>query len=153
MAEIERKSAKVLLITSELDVLLLSSFDPDNPGRPRYWFAVGGGLEEGETLEETAVREVYEETGFHLTDVGMPIMTRHASFDFEGDHYEQEETYFVAWVERFTPSDDGWTELERRATSGHRWWSIEELSSTEAVVYPEQLSELLRSIARPDRLR
>jgi 8-oxo-dGTP pyrophosphatase MutT (NUDIX family) len=64
------KSAKVLLITSELDVLLLSSLDPGNPGRPRYWFAVGGGVEEGETLEETAVREVYEETGFRLSDVG-----------------------------------------------------------------------------------
>jgi hypothetical protein len=45
MAEIERKSAKVLLITPELDVLLLSSLDPGNPGRPRYWFAVCGGVE------------------------------------------------------------------------------------------------------------
>jgi 8-oxo-dGTP pyrophosphatase MutT (NUDIX family) len=152
MAEIERKSAKVLLITPELDVLLLSSLDPSNLDRPRYWFAVGGGVEEGETLEEAAVREVFEEAGFRLSNVGTPILTRHASFDFEGDHYEQEETCFVAWVERFTPSADGWTELERRATSGHRWWSIEELSSTDAVVYPERLSELLRSIARPDWL-
>jgi 8-oxo-dGTP pyrophosphatase MutT (NUDIX family) len=153
MAEIERKSAKVLLITPELDVLLLSSLDPGNPDRGRYWFAVGGGVEEGETLEETAVREVFEETGFVLSDVGTPIMTREASFDFEDDHYEQRETYFVAWVDRFTPSADGWTELERRASSGHRWWSIEELSSTDAVVYPEELAPLIRSLVRPDQPR
>jgi 8-oxo-dGTP pyrophosphatase MutT (NUDIX family) len=152
MAIIERTSAKVLLVTASLDVLLFSSLDPGNPDRPRHWFAVGGGVEAGETLAETAVREVREETGLELSDVGSPVLTRHASFDFEGDLYEQDETYFVAWVERFAPSTDGWTELELRTTSGHRWWSIEELRTTTEVVYPERLAELLEMLTRPRHL-
>jgi 8-oxo-dGTP pyrophosphatase MutT (NUDIX family) len=150
MALIERTSAKVLLVTSSLDVLLFSSLDPGKPNRPRHWFAVGGGVEDGESLEQTAVREVHEETGLELSDVGSPVLTRHASFEFEGDHYEQDEIYFVAWLERFVPSTDGWTELERRTTSGHRWWSIEELRATTEVIYPEELAELLETLTRPD---
>ncbi len=152
MALIQRTSAKVLLVTSSLEVLLFSSLDPGKPDRPRHWFSVGGGVEDGETLEETAIREVREETGLVLSDVGRLVLTRHASFDFEGDHYEQDETYFVAWVERFVPSPDGWTELERHSTSSHRWWSIQELTSTTEVIYPEHLAELLEKLACPDSL-
>lgn len=143
MANVERVAAKVLLVTAELDVLLFSSVDPGDPSRPGHWFAVGGGVEHGETLEEAAVREVFEETGLRLFQVGSPLFTRHVAFDFEGDQYEQDETYFVAWVERFTPSTEGWTELEHRTVAGHRWWSVEELARTDATVYPEQLVELL----------
>jgi 8-oxo-dGTP pyrophosphatase MutT (NUDIX family)/predicted GNAT family acetyltransferase len=95
VGNIERSAAKVLLVTPQLDVLLFSSLDPGDPSRPRYWFATGGGVESGETLQEAAIREVFEETGLELPDVGSPLFTRHATFDFEDDHYEQEETYFA----------------------------------------------------------
>jgi 8-oxo-dGTP pyrophosphatase MutT (NUDIX family) len=146
---IERTSARVLLVTSNLDVLLFSSLDPGDPDRPRHWFAVGGGIEDGESLEEAALREVLEETGHRLSKVGERVVTRHASYDFEGEHYEQEETIFVAWVERFEPSTDHWTEVERRADARHQWWSIDELTDTDEVVWPENLAALLRSLNVP----
>jgi hypothetical protein len=36
-----------------------------------------------------------------------------------------------------------WTAFEREVMVEHRWWSREELSRTEATVWPENLSEML----------
>ncbi|HEY7742012.1 MAG TPA: dihydroneopterin triphosphate diphosphatase [Burkholderiales bacterium] len=61
-------SVLVVVYTPELDVLLLERAD-----RPGFWQSVTGSQDEGETLHETAVRELREETGidaarWELTD-------------------------------------------------------------------------------------
>ncbi|HET7833085.1 MAG TPA: dihydroneopterin triphosphate diphosphatase [Gallionella sp.] len=61
-------SVLVVIYTPALDVLLLERGD-----HPGYWQSVTGSREAGETLLETAIREVREETGldasrFELTD-------------------------------------------------------------------------------------
>jgi dATP pyrophosphohydrolase len=61
-------SVLVVVHTPELQVLLLERAD-----RPGFWQSVTGSQHEGETLRETALREVREETGldaarFHLVD-------------------------------------------------------------------------------------
>lgn len=61
-------SVLVVVHTPDLQVLLLERAD-----HPGYWQSVTGSQNEGETLEQTAVREVLEETGLdarqhHLTD-------------------------------------------------------------------------------------
>ncbi len=140
---INRVSAKVLLVTPKLEVLLMSAVDPIDGDRAGHWFPVGGGVEDGESLASAAVREVREETGLLLLDVGQPLMTRRASFDFEGVHYEQDETYFMARVDRFEPNTENWTEIERRAVSGYRWWTLEELRTTGETVFPENLADVV----------
>ena len=61
-------SVLVVIHTPALEVLLLERAD-----HPGYWQSVTGSQTEGETLEETAIREVREETGldaraYHLSD-------------------------------------------------------------------------------------
>lgn len=51
-------SVLVVIHTPALDVLLLERAD-----RPGFWQSVTGSQQEGETLEQTAVRETKEETG------------------------------------------------------------------------------------------
>ncbi|MFZ5555780.1 MAG: dihydroneopterin triphosphate diphosphatase [Pseudomonadota bacterium] len=51
-------SVLVLVHTPDLDVLLLERAD-----RPGYWQSVTGSQDPGETLQQTARREVREETG------------------------------------------------------------------------------------------
>lgn len=50
-------SVLVLIHTPDLQVLLLNRAD-----KPGYWQSVTGSIEDGESLRETAIREVAEET-------------------------------------------------------------------------------------------
>ena len=45
-------------------------------------------------------------------------------------------------------SRDDWTDLEREVMVEHRWWSLEELSRTEATVWPENLREMIETALR-----
>lgn len=61
-------SVLVLIHTPDLQVLLL-----DRTDKPGFWQSVTGSMEQGETLHDTARREVQEETGleaerYHLAD-------------------------------------------------------------------------------------
>jgi dihydroneopterin triphosphate diphosphatase len=61
-------STLIVIYTPQLDVMLLERAD-----HPGYWQSVTGSQNEGETLRETAIREVGEETGldtnrYALTD-------------------------------------------------------------------------------------
>lgn len=57
-------SVLVLIHTANLQVLLLNRAD-----RPGFWQSVTGSQESGETLRQTAIREVLEETGLDATAV------------------------------------------------------------------------------------
>jgi dATP pyrophosphohydrolase len=59
-------SVLVVIHTPDLRVLLLERAD-----HPGFWQSVTGSQDEGETLRETAVREVGEETGLDAAALGL----------------------------------------------------------------------------------
>ena len=144
-----RRAAKVLLVDERDRVLLFSGIDRTRPETAPWWFAVGGELESGEDPVSAAVRELFEETGLRINDPGPAIMTRRFAFAFEGSAYDQEETYFLVRTGQFEPIAAGWSETERATMTGHRWWSIDELRTTEETVYPEGLADLLQELLGP----
>jgi 8-oxo-dGTP pyrophosphatase MutT (NUDIX family) len=89
-----RTSVRVVLIDPDDRVLLLAIRDPDD-GRI-VWFVPGGGVEPGESLEETARRELAEEIG--LTEPVVlqgPVWIRNHVFTWNGRRITQEETFFL----------------------------------------------------------
>ena len=137
-----------MLVDEAGAVLLLSGRDPDVPSAPEFWFTPGGGAEPGEGLEDAARREVREETGHVVGDLGPVRWRRETSFTFGGLHFDQDESYFVVPTERFSVRPTAWTELERRSVTGWRWWPRRELRATDAVVYPHELAGLLAAVDR-----
>ncbi|HEX3590178.1 MAG TPA: NUDIX domain-containing protein [Pseudonocardiaceae bacterium] len=145
-----RRSARIILADPAGRVLLFHGTDPGRPGAS-FWFTPGGGVEDGEDLRATAVRELKEETGLGTTEdrlVG-PTWIRRVSFPFDSGFYHGEEWFFLA---RATQADTelvsyvGFTDEETEIIDQHRWWTHRELKDTTDVVYPEQLAEFLPAL-------
>ena len=146
-ATVDRRAARVLLIAGR-SVLLIRGVDPARPDRGTWWHTPGGGIEDGETIENAAVREVLEETGhvMSLEDIGPVVATRTAFFEFEDVQYRQQEWFFAVRVPAFDPGSDRWDEIERRSLLEHRWWTLDDLTSTAEPVYPAELAMVFRAV-------
>lgn len=80
-------SVLVVVYTTRLDVLLLERAD-----YPGYWQSVTGSCEPGETLHDTVLREVREETGLDAS--------RYALSDW---HRQNEYEIYPHWRHRYAP--------------------------------------------------
>jgi 8-oxo-dGTP pyrophosphatase MutT (NUDIX family) len=144
---LSRVAARVLLIDAADRLLLMRGFDP---GRPllRYWFTVGGGLDDGESTLDAAVRELFEETGLRLPASSLvgPVFHETTFFPFDGQRYSQEQDFFVARVDAWDVDLSGLSEIEQATVEGVRWWSLDELSATTDTFYPVNLVPLVRSV-------
>jgi 8-oxo-dGTP pyrophosphatase MutT (NUDIX family) len=141
-----RLGARVILVDEDDRVLLLHGRDPARPDRPSWWITAGGGREDGESAEAAARREVREETGIGLGDLGPVVLSRVVEFEFEGTPIRQDEVFYLVRVRAAELELDtsGWNEIERRALSEVRWWTLADLAATTEVIFPENLLELLR---------
>ncbi|HYH43775.1 MAG TPA: dihydroneopterin triphosphate diphosphatase, partial [Burkholderiales bacterium] len=80
-------SVLVLVHTADLQVLLIERAD-----RPGFWQSVTGSQDAGETLEETAVRELREETGLDADRYGLVDWKKHNVFEI-----------YLQWRHRYAP--------------------------------------------------
>lgn len=142
-----RQAARVILVDPLGRTLLFRGGDPDTPGDD-YWFTPGGGIEPGESLQQAARREVLEEVGLHLQDLGTPVHWEEIVFPFLGKSIHQKQAFFLVQVDSSEVSVEGWNELERRTVKAHRWWAPEEIQNSQDRIYPNNLVSLIRGAAR-----
>lgn len=145
MEPVRRRAARVILIDPAGRVLLLHGYDPARPDHT-YWFTVGGGLDEGETAAEGAVRELAEETGLAVEPaaLGQPVFHETTEFPFAGRVYHQEQDFFALRVPDFTVSTDGFDAIERASIDDSRWWLVDDLVASGERFYPARLPEVVR---------
>lgn len=80
-------SALVLIYTPKLEVLMMERAD-----KPGYWQSVTGSIEQGETPEQAAIREVKEETGLDAL-----------AYDFQDWHASNIYEIYPHWRYRYAP--------------------------------------------------
>jgi 8-oxo-dGTP pyrophosphatase MutT (NUDIX family) len=137
-----RRAARVLILDEDSRVLLVRLAYRGK----RWWAAPGGGLEDDETHEHAARREVAEETGFELDELGPWVWTREDVFRFEGRLYRQRERYFLASVPAFEPRPMSIDAEEAKTFDGLRWWTLGELETTDERFAPADLPVLVRAL-------
>jgi len=146
---VRQRPAARLLITDALGRVLLFRFEHRTGALAgaTYWATPGGGVEDGETFEEAAMRELREETGMEVTDVGCQIARRQVVFQLsDGEHVQEDERYFHIRVSSNQLSTAGWTAYEVECMTGHHWWTLEELEQAAERISPENLAHMLQAL-------
>lgn len=137
----EIRTVARLLVFDASDRLLLF-LHSDGHGR-EFWATPGGGVQSGETIEETAHREAAEELGIDGAELTL-IWTGHSEFDFADRRVLQTETFFLVKYdgEMLGTRVQEIHQLERIIQV--RWWSLEDIDRHEGLLFPFDLSARLK---------
>lgn len=142
---VNRATSRVLLFDRDQRFLLFLTKAPDTSGVAR-WLTPGGGVDPGEPHYDAAVRELEEETGLVLTELGEPVWSHDFEVEWDAaDHETGHAVFYAAVTDAFVPSDALWTDDERVDVLEHRWWTLDELVATTERFEPTELVDLVRS--------
>lgn len=144
--DLERDAVRVVLADEGGRVLLFHAVT-DDVGPAGWWELPGGGIHDGESYLEAAVREVREETGLRLDPavLGPPSWRRDSTWRSRGQRRLQHEVVVAARVDGHRPAitTDGQTANEREIYTGVRWWDVADILRSAERFYPGRLAELL----------
>ena len=138
-----RLTSRILVIDDD-DRVLLFFTKGSVAAQATRWITPGGGVDEGESHHDAACRELFEETGRVVDDLGDPIWSYDFAVDYAGgDHDTGHAEYYLLHTPAFTPDSTNWTDDEKVDVLEHRWWTLDELRATTEPYDPVSLPELL----------
>ena len=153
--DLERDAVRVVLTDAGGRILLFHAVTADG-GPAGWWDLPGGGIDDGETYLEAAVREVREETGLVLDPalVGPPAWRRDSTWRSRGQRRLQHEVVVAAVVPGHRPeiSAAGRTPYELEVYVASRWWEMAEIQASRERFYPGRLPELLPAFLAGERI-
>lgn len=140
-----RRASRVIVFDGRDRILLLAVRDAVDGHIG--WFMPGGGVETGETVEQTARRELAEELGVaDAAGLVGPAWVSHHRFTWNGRHVEQEEWFFVLRLEHDLDVNEG-PRLDAGGSSFEaRWVTVAELAGLRDVIGPPDLVHRLTGL-------
>ena len=127
--------------------LLFFTAAPDSTRWGR-WITPGGGVDPGESHEQAAIRELFEETGLVVDEVGESMFTIDFTVAWDAaDHDRGHAEYFRLRCERFEPVSTNWTDDEHIDVTAHGWFTADDLLATGQPFEPYDLPRLLRLVS------
>jgi len=115
------------------------------------WATPGGGQEPGEDDEATLRRELDEELGFTLAEIGPHVWTRvHVIPFIDGSWDGQRDHVYLVRTAEFVPQPSlTWEQMRAERVHELRWWTPEELHAAAAddvVFAPRALPDLVSTL-------
>jgi 8-oxo-dGTP pyrophosphatase MutT (NUDIX family) len=139
-----RRASRIILLDDRDRFLLMLTVSSLLEVPVVQWITPGGGVEPEETHEEGAIRELFEETGLVVSDVGEPVFSIDGRRQFASGHIQTTHSeFFVVRTPAFTPVTDHWMENEFDDIKDVRWWSVDELKATTEPYSPVPLISLV----------
>jgi 8-oxo-dGTP pyrophosphatase MutT (NUDIX family) len=147
----ERETARALLIDPDDRLLLIAyqaarAVDPARPGKRDFWYTPGGGREPGESLEQTCLRELEEETGLTGLTLGPHIARRAVAQTLFARKRFVRETYFLVRAPHARIDISRLQETEGDLVLDVRWWSLDALRAPGLVIEPPTIVALFADI-------
>lgn len=141
-----RIGARVLLLDVVDEVLLIHARDPDDPSH-HWWELPGGGQEPGEELEDTARREITEETGLVIDELGRELWTLESRFIYRGREHHRLDHVYLARIDDTSPRIAiRHSANERAGLIERRWWPAAAVSECRDKLLPAELPDLLQDL-------
>lgn len=139
-----RDAARAVVLDSARRILLVRFEFPDR----HLWACPGGGLESGESHADALRRELREEAGLELEDLGPCVWTRTHIIPFPDGRWDgQVERFYLVELDTFEPAPR-LTETQLRAEflAGIRWWTADELAVSSEIHAPRRLPQLVADL-------
>jgi double-stranded uracil-DNA glycosylase len=139
---VPREAVRAIVVDDAERVLLLRF---ENPVTQAVWWATpGGGIEPGESDRSALDRELAEEIGLAVADPGPVVWQRVHVFPWDRQLNRQTERFHLVRVQDHDvrPTID----LSAEGVTGHRWWTLDELESTDERLAPRALATHLRAL-------
>lgn len=151
----DRNSVKVILINASNKLLLMSADDPKTTSKDgfyhgRFWFMIGGKIEDNEDLFTAASREIWEETGIARENIQFGPVVWYGSFEMilSGKLTRLNQQFIVARTTVEDVSMKNLTDEEKTVVQKLRWFDLQELRNWYEVIYPVGLAEYLEPILK-----
>lgn len=150
-----RTSVRIILLNHSNEILLLKADDPTTTTlsghyNGPFWFCLGGKIEEGESAEQAALREIQEESGLERNAIKLGAIVWWGEFDLilSGILTRQKQVFMLAHTNDCNVSLNNLTNEEKNVIVDIKWFSLNDVKNSKEIIYPLDLAQYLEPILR-----